>query len=326
VTDEQHLTWLKIRLAEYEAELAQATSVLARLTPLVEHLREVIAAFEAERTPEVQADSTAPSSAPTPSSNQINSRVSHSEQHSHMPPRRPEYHAMTAIAALTQVLGSQMRAFHADELARIIFDVRSAEQFHAAKRAVVSDLIRGAEKGLLEKLGGNQFGAKGFSMLNNTLPTSPMSPAVHALQEPSLENHHHLDQVDHQFPLEIAQQDNTSVQDSVDRRPLKPGTLKYQCYLLFKEVGLFMWPRELAERLSQKGITIDHPSPAELLGSILRKSIHRDQRLFGRNTEGKYGLLEWLGDGDVIYNLTRHDNSDTLESKDPPSVTWEGLE
>jgi hypothetical protein len=76
-------------------------------------------------------------------------------------------------------------------------------------------------------------------------------------------------------------------------RGMKPGTIKHDCYVVLQEQQAFLFPREISEYLTAKGRQFNYPRPAEMVASVLRSSIVRQQGIFVKNQEGKYGLVTW---------------------------------
>ncbi|MGH8066886.1 MAG: hypothetical protein ACRERE_16945 [Candidatus Entotheonellia bacterium] len=74
---------------------------------------------------------------------------------------------------------------------------------------------------------------------------------------------------------------------------MQTDTVKYDSYVTLRERGSFMTVRELYEALVQKGRTFKYPKPMELVSSVLRTSIRRQQGLFVKDSEGKFGLASW---------------------------------
>lgn len=74
---------------------------------------------------------------------------------------------------------------------------------------------------------------------------------------------------------------------------MKEGTIKYDCYRILAERGTFMTTQEIFEGLAKKGRSFTYRNPSDLLGAVLRKSIHRQQGLFVKDGR-RFGLMKWL--------------------------------
>jgi hypothetical protein len=78
-----------------------------------------------------------------------------------------------------------------------------------------------------------------------------------------------------------------------ESRSLTPGTQKYDVYRVLKDAGHPMTARQIYEVLRAEGKTFNYPKPAELVGSVIRASIMRTQRIFTKKDGGIFGLEEW---------------------------------
>jgi hypothetical protein len=106
----------------------------------------------------------------------------------------------------------------------------------------------------------------------------------------------------------------------VGPRPMRPGTIKHNCYLVLKEQGEFLFPREIYETLVAKGIRFRYPRPIEMVASVLKTSMKRKQGIFAKNRAGKFGLAEWKEEQNESDNfesngLTSRNGSDTMRGK-----------
>ena len=317
MTDEQHLQWLKKKQAEYEGEVANAEAIIARLKPIIDHLKMVIQAIESEERVEGPAVTSHPQESPGPAEEEPRSLPSGSGKRSHMPKRHPQYQNMTALTALIQVLNSEPhRAFHADELTHAVFDIQCREEFDAAKRAVVSELVRGVNRELLQKLGGNRFASKEFTAPENGTQASSVPPPNLTQQEPVLDP-----------PRHTVGSNNSALQDSPSavhqqtssehERLLTPGTRKHDCYIVLKEQGTFLTASEIYEALLQKGRSFEGRSRAEWIEAhalSMRASIYRNEGLFIKQGTGRFGLAEWE-QHDEQFGLTRVEESDNMQVK-----------
>jgi hypothetical protein len=109
-------------------------------------------------------------------------------------------------------------------------------------------------------------------------------------------------------------------------RPMRPGTIKHNCYLVLKEQRVFLFPREIYEVLAVKGIRFDYHKPIEMIASVLKTSMKRKQGIFAKNRAGKFGLAEWQeeqneSDNLELNDLTSRNGSDTMSTL-PTSGNW----
>jgi hypothetical protein len=76
-----------------------------------------------------------------------------------MPVRRPPFENLSILESVSQVLDAQPGLpQHADVITRTIFDVKTAKQLQAAKRSVVSEIVRGIQKkNLFKRVAKNTF-------------------------------------------------------------------------------------------------------------------------------------------------------------------------
>jgi hypothetical protein len=176
MNDEQLLESLREKLSLYEAERAKAEALLARLPPLIEHVKALIDALEAERHQGLLAMPTLPEPPHSEDGMETADR-------SRMPPCRPEYRDMTAIVALTRVLDHHGRPMHADELTHAVFEIQTRDDFDVAKRAAVSELVRGANRGFVQKLGGNVFASKNYQRTTDEGHPLPQAEPQQQLEE-----------------------------------------------------------------------------------------------------------------------------------------------
>jgi hypothetical protein len=105
----------------------------------------------------------------------------------------------------------------------------------------------------------------------------------------------------------------------VGPRPMKPGTIKHNCYLGLKEKGEFLFPREIYEVLTPKGVQFDYHRPIEMIASVLKTSMKRKQGIFVKNRAGKFGLAEWKeeqneSDHFELNDLTSRNGSNTMRA------------
>jgi hypothetical protein len=103
-------------------------------------------------------------------------------------------------------------------------------------------------------------------------------------------------------------------------RPMRPGTIKHNCYLVLKEQRAFLFPREMYEVLAAKGIRFRYPRPVEMIASVLQTSMKRKQGIFAKNRAGKFGLAQWKEEHNESDNyesngLTSRNGSDTMPAK-----------
>lgn len=70
---------------------------------------------------------------------------------------RPEFTGMMLKEAAKLVLNKEARKMHTDEIAKIIYDIRSNEELQAARRSLSSEMRRGSVAGLWKKVGRNEF-------------------------------------------------------------------------------------------------------------------------------------------------------------------------
>jgi FtsZ-binding cell division protein ZapB len=100
-------------------------------------------------------------------------------------------------------------------------------------------------------------------------------------------------------------------------RPMKSGTIKHDCYLVLKEQHAFLSAREIYEQLAAKGKRFNYPRPIEMVASVLRASLMRQQGIFVKNRQGQFGLAEWKekrdeSDNSELNGLTGRNGSDTI--------------
>lgn len=74
----------------------------------------------------------------------------------------------------------------------------------------------------------------------------------------------------------------------------RPGTTKQAIIDVLRENRRPMLAREIWNILSDKGIKIRSPRPIEVVASIMRSSIARNQNIFTKDGT-KFGLVEWQG-------------------------------
>lgn len=142
VSPEQALA-LRQLYQQYEAEYETTLKRLNELAPVMTNLRGLIGAFDSEAAGASHREERTPQPPPPVGA---------------MPMRKPQYRAMTVIEAAQQILDQKGTPMHADEIVRAIYEIRSPQGFTAAKRSVVSELIRGTKRGVFRRArGANRF-------------------------------------------------------------------------------------------------------------------------------------------------------------------------
>lgn len=157
-----HISWLKERLAEFEARLTEAEATVARLRPIVSNLQGSIAALTAPepgRVPtatlfdSVVGPQPMPVAAPT-------EKPQRAARGSRLPLLQARFAGMSTAQVAREILSRKVGPLHADDITRTIFVCRTAAEFQSAKHTVVAALSRDAKKGLLTQLGGNRYALK----------------------------------------------------------------------------------------------------------------------------------------------------------------------
>lgn len=160
MNQDDHITWMREKLAMYEKELTQAQEKVQRLAPVVGHLRGAIAALLSvqgdNKTGRLFEDSPTRNPPSMPNFGALIPQAHVQGGESAMPPRRTKSDE-TLIEAIRKVLDASSGALHADEITDMIFDWKTTEQKRRAKHSVVAELYRGMPNGWWEKLGGNRF-------------------------------------------------------------------------------------------------------------------------------------------------------------------------
>ena len=159
-----HLTWLQDKLSTYESKVTEAEATVAKLKPIVSNLHTVIAAFIAE------------DQGPLPDRDMFGNEATHQNRYQEtghlgkpftqgnrspdMPNRRPEFANYTLISAACKILHDAPDILHANDITKAVFEIRDKASFHKAKHSMVSELYRGAKKGMLTSLGDNKYRCK----------------------------------------------------------------------------------------------------------------------------------------------------------------------
>lgn len=164
VTEEQLSQWRQL-LTGYESEIQEALDKVERLKPIVTHLSALIHALDTDSGNKVDAAATAPQfpfDRPAPSES--------------MPAKRSRFKESTILDAEVAVLRERGKAMHADDITREIFEIKTPHQFYAAKRTVVSELLRRAlPKGLAKRAAGKNMFEASPAFRPTTLNGSTMS-------------------------------------------------------------------------------------------------------------------------------------------------------
>lgn len=145
---------------EYELQAVEAERASERLRRIVSNLKSVLQALETGQDCELpslplqentegqsfflnhsQRLSTPPSSRPT----------------SQAPQRHPAYANMSMIEAVRQILRDSNVTYSSDDLARQIFEIKSAEDLLHVKRSLSSEISRGLKAGLWKRIGKNLY-------------------------------------------------------------------------------------------------------------------------------------------------------------------------
>ena len=162
-TETTHLEWLQQKLDHYESKLAAAEVEVERLRPAVISLRGTLEALSAERkgpAPPVRLfdrSSDVGIDKPDVNGDLAGKPFTTGNKNPLMPPRRPEYAEARLIDAARSVIIQSQTTIHADQVTEAVFLISSKEQFKLAKHSMASELLRGANKGFWQKLGGNRF-------------------------------------------------------------------------------------------------------------------------------------------------------------------------
>ena len=170
---QKNLEWMKRELDRYEAQLSKAMATVDKVQPIVGAFRSVIKVLETletqyqdslsrelppdESTPETESDAevVAQNGLYAPPVSPFAPGVKKSDR---MPDRHEKYRLISILEAARQILEDSSEPLHADQIVSIIYDVQTKEQFKAAKQSLVSEMLRGAEKGMWPKRGGNYYG------------------------------------------------------------------------------------------------------------------------------------------------------------------------
>ena len=160
----EHLVWLQDKLATYEGKLSEAEATVAKLKPIVSNLHTVIVAFIAE------------DQGPLPDRDMFGNEATHQNRYQEtehlskpftqgnrspdMPNRRPEFANHTLISAACKILHDAPDILHANDITKAIFEIGDKASFRKAKHSMVSELSRGAKKGVLTSLGDNKYWCK----------------------------------------------------------------------------------------------------------------------------------------------------------------------
>lgn len=165
---QEHMEWLRGLLADYLTELSEAEATVLRLRPKATHLAETLRDLEAGERGDTPSEKLPPIDVWAEVEGQVHEQNSHLKNPSspftpgvkksaRMPDRQPEYADISIIMGARKILNSSSKVYHADELVTTIYNVKTREEFKAAKQTVVSELLRGESKGLWRKLGGNKY-------------------------------------------------------------------------------------------------------------------------------------------------------------------------
>lgn len=161
---DSHMDWLRRKLVEYQQELGLAESTTERLRPIVANLRSTIEALESSSpnislftVEELEAIQPTVSDGPTETPAPKTSFAPGARKSAKMPERRSQYANVSIMNIVSGILGSADRPYHADELVDAIWDVQTQDERKAAKRSIVSEMLRGSSKGFWRKLGRNKY-------------------------------------------------------------------------------------------------------------------------------------------------------------------------
>jgi hypothetical protein len=159
---------LESALSKHQAMYDSALQTLRREVPIVQSLRNAIAALKGQKIdvtpPHWKLISLTSSIASTDRTNLRESSTGLPIQP--LPNRKPEYASMTIIEAIQRVLVQSVKDYlHADELVREIYEPTSDNDiFYRIKRTVVSEAIRGIKKGLFVR--GSEKNTFGRGLMN----------------------------------------------------------------------------------------------------------------------------------------------------------------
>lgn len=131
---------LESMLALHQHQLAEGQAILNREMPIVVSLRNTIAAMK-----RLEAGPEAPVEAANQPSPDLTSQT--------MPRRKAEYAQMTIVDSIRHALSKWTEDYvHVDQIVREIYlPIADNDQFYRVKRTVVSETIRGMDKGLFKR-------------------------------------------------------------------------------------------------------------------------------------------------------------------------------
>lgn len=166
IASDPHMEWLQDKLADYEAKLDDAESIVAKLRPIVTNLRGSIDALLSDSHGPIpdndmfQGQPLSPNG--TVSQNRPTNRkhFAQGNQNPLMPARCAAYADVTLLDAAAHVINNTPSTVHADEVTNHVYHIENRKQFALAKHTMASELYRGAKKGLWDALGENRYRRK----------------------------------------------------------------------------------------------------------------------------------------------------------------------
>ncbi|MBI2861945.1 MAG: hypothetical protein HYX89_03900 [Chloroflexi bacterium] len=170
--EQQHIQWLRDKLAETERELVVAEATVARLRPVVINMRATLDALSGETRYSTFKAASALSTRESRSGmvDAASFVFESGTKARRMPLHRPEYAGMTNVQAARAVLEAR-GPLHVDDITKAVFIIENRDGFLVGKRNLTTELIRGARKGMFEFLGKNRF-----APVNSTIGQKTESP------------------------------------------------------------------------------------------------------------------------------------------------------
>ena len=149
---EAHLKWLREQLVAKERDLNSTERDLQEIEAKAKTLREEVAYFKGILSLIVKGEKKIIESG-------MESMNSVAGSRNVMPKdmMRTPFVGMTAREAAQMVINQLQSSAHVDEIAKLIYDMRSEEEVQAVRRSFSSELRRGSAAGLWKKVGRNQY-------------------------------------------------------------------------------------------------------------------------------------------------------------------------
>jgi hypothetical protein len=159
MTDDEHIKWLEEKLDKANKDLEKANAIIQENAPLVAHIQGLLTMLKAKRAPQSSASDTLSKNSQSyiPFARQVPNIPNKSEALR----RSARYSNTSVVDAAKSIMETvPTKEWHVHELAPQIYEVSREDRkaWFKAVHQLSSEMIRGSNRGLWRKLGGNRFG------------------------------------------------------------------------------------------------------------------------------------------------------------------------